>query len=440
MERRIIVGLLNWLKSNKFVTLYINIFLIIFIVQPRTAPIKPTVHRPFPQHTTYKAGSIKPNIVSQAQLDQTVQQFYNEWRTRYLRQPANQPNQYYVFYNLEGGSTPANAVSVSEGHGYGMMATVFMAGYDPKAKDYFDGLYHFYKAHLSKINPALMAWQQVKDKNGSIIDNPNGGGDSATDGDLDIAYSLLLADRQWGSTGSINYLSEANKIIVAIMKSEVNQPKMILKLGDWADNTDPQYGTGTRTSDFIPDHFKAFARITQGASWSTLNDKIYNTVQFLNTHYAPSTGLLPDFAEQVQGQWKPSPPNYLESPFDGNYYWNSCRIAWRLPVDYLLSGDSRNLPQLRTLNQWIQQKTGKNPSLIRAGFYLNGKNLPEPFDNALAFVAPFAVSAMIDAGNQDWLNKLWTHINEYKIQDNDYFGNSIKLQCLLIISGNYWTP
>lgn len=28
----------------------------------------------------------------------------------------------------------------------------------------------------------------------------------------------------------------------------------------------------------------------------------------------------------------------------------------------------------------------------------------------MAYTAPFAVSAMIDSKNQDWLNKLWTHM------------------------------
>ncbi len=45
-----------------------------------------------------------------------------------------------------------------------------------------------------------MAWQQVKDKSGKIINTP-GDADSATDGDMDIAYSLLMAHRQWGSGG-----------------------------------------------------------------------------------------------------------------------------------------------------------------------------------------------------------------------------------------------
>jgi endo-1,4-beta-D-glucanase Y len=54
-----------------------------------------------------------------------------------------------------------NVITVSEAMGYGMLITAFMAGHDPEAKKYFDGLYRFYKKHPSKNNPRLMAWCQV---------------------------------------------------------------------------------------------------------------------------------------------------------------------------------------------------------------------------------------------------------------------------------------
>ena len=45
-----------------------------------------------------------------------------------------------------------------------------------------------------------MAWQQAI-INDEIVDV--NGVDSALDGDMDIAYSLLLADKQWGSDGRL---------------------------------------------------------------------------------------------------------------------------------------------------------------------------------------------------------------------------------------------
>ncbi|WP_267918975.1 glycosyl hydrolase family 8 [Paenibacillus sonchi] len=132
----------------------------------------PAPKHPFPEHEPYQSGTIKPNHVSQGQLDNDVRKKYDEWKARYLVQPPKESDQYYVYYNLEKEASPANAVSCSEGHGYGMLITSLMAGYDPLAKDYFDGLYRFFKAHPSVNNPALMAWQQIKTAQGEVIDTP----------------------------------------------------------------------------------------------------------------------------------------------------------------------------------------------------------------------------------------------------------------------------
>ena len=72
-----------------------------------------------------------------------------------------------------------------------MLITASMAEYASRAKEIFDGMYQYYKVHLNEIGPNLMAWQQ--NDNGSAIENASGA-DSATDGDMDIAYALLMAD------------------------------------------------------------------------------------------------------------------------------------------------------------------------------------------------------------------------------------------------------
>ncbi|OAJ74573.1 beta-glucanase [Brevibacillus sp. SKDU10] len=398
------------------------------------------VARPFPQHTDYVSGSIKPNHVSQAELDNDVRRIYDEWKERYIKKHPKASNQYYVFYNLEKTVEPDNAVSSSEGHGYGMLATVLMAGHDAEAKTYFDGLYRYYKAHPSVINSALMAWQQVKDSKGNIIDNPDGGNDAATDGDMDIAYALLLADKQWGSSGEINYLSQAKNVINAIMKNEVNYSEGILKLGDWADDSDSKYGKATRTSDFMLSHLKAFEKATGNSKWSKVVDKTYSIQNTLYTKNSSKAGLLPDFAVKKSSSYVPAPPHLLEDKNDGNYYYNACRVPWRLPVDYLMSGDSRAVPQLETLNAWIQKTTSKNPKKVMSGYSLDGKVLPKADFNSMAFTAPFAVSAMIDSQNQEWLNKLWAHMASSPTKSNEYFDNSIRLLTMITASGNWWLP
>ena len=53
--------------------------------------------KPFPQHVRYFKGAIEPNQLSQIQLDKTVEQFYTQWKARYVKtEPGKQQNYYLV--------------------------------------------------------------------------------------------------------------------------------------------------------------------------------------------------------------------------------------------------------------------------------------------------------------------------------------------------------
>ena len=390
--------------------------------------------RAFPQHTVYQAGTIKPDNLSQEEMDAAVATFYETWKDNYLKQPADKNDEYYIFYNDKGYAEPKNAVTVSEAHGYGMMITAIMAG--SKDKQYFDGLYRFYKAHGSDNDPSLMAWQQVKDKSGKIINTP-GDADSATDGDMDIAYSLLLAHNQWGSEGEIDYLAGAKDILDAIMSNEINRSQSLVKLGDWAEDEDGVYGQSTRSSDLLLNHFKTFEAATGNDEWKDVRDKAYKVIQSINKERSGNTGLIPDFIVQSKGEYRPAEAGFLEGENDGNYSWNSSRTPWRYTLDYLLTGDERALPQLKKMNAWIKAETDGNPENIQSGYTLSGNSVEE--GNSTSFVAPFMVSAMVDSSNQQWINRLWNRTIQEQ-DDDDYFANTIKLQTMIVASGNWWAP
>lgn len=376
------------------------------------------VNKPFPQHTTYTSGTIKPNNVTQTVMDNAVKTKWDAWKGAYLK-PAG-TGKYYVKYNSAG-------ETVSEAHGYGMLFTVLMAGYDSNAQTYFNGLYNYYTAHPSSIDPYLMSWKQ-----NSSFQNIEGE-DSATDGDMDIAYSLLLAHKQWGSSGTVNYLQAANHIITAIMDNEINQTQWTIRLGDWANSG--SYNTATRPSDFMLSHLKAFQAATGDARWANVTNKTYTIINSLYTGYSPATGLLPDFVVYSNNTYKPAAADFLEDANDGNYNYNSCRTPWRITTDYLLTGDNRALSQLNQLNSWIKSKTGSTPGNIKDGYKLNGTAFGSY--NSGAFYAPFGVSAMTSSANQSWLNSLWSHTAGSAAED--YYEDSIKLFSMIVMSGNWWT-
>ena len=135
----------------------------------------------------------------------------------------------------------------------------------------------------------------------------------------------------------------------------------------------------------------------------------------------------------------PAGRRYLESAYDGDYFYNACRCPWRIGIDYLLTGDERAKAALEKINGFIRHTTDGDPEKIRAGYTLAGKAIHRD-DTSLAFTAPFAVAAMCDATNQEWLDRLWAKIVKTPAEDDEYYGNTLKLLCLLALSGNWWSP
>ena len=379
--------------------------------------------RPFPQHVNYARGSIKPNHIPQSGLDQLTLSFYDQWRKRYVKAGCH-PGEYYVWFEGKGGKQ-----CVSEGQGYGMIITALMAGADPSAKATYDGFYHYYKAH-SGHHPYLMAWAQ--NKNCKDLDKS-----SATDGDMDIAYSFLLADKQWGSKGDINYLKEAQKMIGSIMQHEINPNTYSILLSDAIEYDSKDYND-TRSSDFMPANFKAFENATHNAGWGKVIDNNYKLFAYMQHTYSEDAGLIPDFIRHVNKKPSPAQSNYLESPYDGYYNYNACRVPWRIATDYLLTGDPRAKAINDKINHWIRETTQNKPDNISAGYTLAGNDIRHRYFEALSFIGPFAVSAMVDKKNQQWLNATWDYLANFKLKDYDYYDNSIKLLNMIILSGNYW--
>src|SRR4051794_35752827 len=144
--------------------------------------------RPFPYHVSYQVG-VLPSATPAAR-DAAVEKQYDSWKATYLVHGCAS-NEYYV--STKGDSDARNNGPVSEGQGYGMNIVPLMAGYDPDAQTEFNGLWQLVKDHEDQYG--MMQWQLdgVTCKYYS-----SGTPDGATDGDLDIGYGLILADKQWG--------------------------------------------------------------------------------------------------------------------------------------------------------------------------------------------------------------------------------------------------
>jgi len=382
----------------------------------------------------YPAGTIKPTG-PQVEVDDVVRCQYAKWKAKYLKQDCGG---YYVDTNGGAGANAETFVTVSEGHGYGMLIAALMAGTEPKAQEIFDGMYALKVKYPSVVDKDLMSWGIDKGC------TPVKDGDSATDGDEDMAYALLLADKQWGSAGAVNYLVEAKKLIAAIGKSEINPMTKLPLLGDWSTPDEQIFYWITRPSDFMADHYRAFGKAVGGQAWSDTVGAVYKLIDYTQANLSPMTGLVPDFIRETNTPMPTVVPvsfandvRFLGEDLKTDFDYNSCRVPWHLGTDYVASGDAAVKNRLAKINAFIRKKTGEDPDKIVDGYSLAGDPWAKAGPND-CFTASFGVAAIVDGANQKWVDDIWAHLAD--AQPEDYYGDTIRLIAMMVMSGNWWTP
>lgn len=385
---------------------------------------------PFPAHSQYDPETLQPNHISQERQDELLRTTYDNWKKRYLI-PIDNHQKETVLYRVSAGKRKSKK-SFSEGQGYGMMLTVYMAGHDPQAQELFDGLWLFSRSHPSRIDPRFMAYMVPTSKKRQ---------DSAFDGDCDIAFALLLADTQWGSNGIINYRREALAVIEALMEKVIGHESQLPMLGDWVRQNGRGYNQyTTRSSDIMPTHFKLFYQATGNPQWQKVTQKSQNVIEYMQNQFSPQSGLIPDFIVSSTGKetsYKPAPARYLESAYDGEYYYNASRVPWRVGADALLNNDLVSRRQIQRIARWALQKSNGKPSSIRPGYKLNGKRINNEEYLSKAFIAPLGVASMTIADGQYFINEVFDLCIELQ---QDYYEDTIGIFCLLLLTGNCWLP
>ncbi len=297
-----------------------------------------------------------------------------------------------------------------EAIGFSMLLTAYYGD-----KDRFDGLYSFYKQKRRANANNMMAWEVTCD---SVLD-PG----SATDGDIDVAFSLIIANDQWGG----NYLDEAKNVIGVIKNSVVITCDKLLALapgysiqssgGIWGgcSLTDIQY--------YTPAFFRSFAQVTGDTTWNKLADDTYT---ILNASAHETTGLVPDW-QTVSGT-----PSGGPGGGTARFAYDACRVPWRIALDYLWFGNSKAKAWCTKVSNWAQ---GIGPANIRDGYNLDGTENNSGYHNS-AFVGGFAVSAMCN--NQAVANGFGTEMAS--LNDSYWFNLCTRTLYLFTMTGNFWAP
>lgn len=353
--------------------------------------------RPFPQNVNYKFG-VKPTTIT----DKDALNTYNKWKELFLVK-CN------AGYRVTGESQDETRV---EAIGFGTILSAYFAD-----KATFDGLYAFYKSKRTATANNMMAWNVSCDG----INDPG----SASDGDIDVAFALIVAHNQWGG----NYLKEAKTIINIIKKSVVTKCGNVLALAPgyskeskegpmWGgcDLTDIQY--------YTPAFFRIFAKVSNDNDWNKLADDTYT---ILNAAAHPETGLVPDW-QSVSG----TPGG--NSNRVAYFRYDACRAPWRLALDYLWNGNTKSKEWSTKISGWAN-KVG--PANIKDGYNLDGTDHNDGNHNS-AFVGGLAVSAMCN--NQAIADAFGAEMLSPKLGDLHWFVMSTRALYLTTLTGNFWKP
>ncbi len=220
-------------------------------------------------------------------------------------------------------------ITTSEGQSYTMLRAVWMDD-----KIIFDQTWKWTKDNLGRDNDNLFAWLFGQRPNGSYgILTSQGGNNTASDADSDIATALLFAYARWSDE---KYLAEAKLIINDIWEKEVvtinGKPYLA------ANNIEK-----TSTSDFIvvnpsyfaPYSYRMFAEVDPDHPWMRLVDTSYEVLEKSTEGSLggkESANLPPNWIviDKRTGAIKPSPVANLET----HYGYDAIRVPWRIAVDW----------------------------------------------------------------------------------------------------------
>jgi endo-1,4-beta-D-glucanase Y len=308
--------------------------------------------------------------------------------------------------------------TVSEGIAYGMMIAVYL---DDQAL--FDGLWKYEQRWVDETG--LMKWYIDPTGTQACPGKPSCG--AATDADEDIAWALVMADRQWGGA----YLELARAQIDRVWKLGVDHDHGdILKPGNTWGGWDV-----LNLSYFAPYEYRVFGKVTGNeAGWQRVIDANYAVLErTLNAENGNAeNGLVPAWSN---GDGKPvvAFPGALTF-----YQTDSARTPFRIGMDYCLFGEPRAKAYLERVSAFFARAGADQ---IWDGYDLDGTPHPEvgktPSRSAV-FVGAAGVGAMFDPKYASFVSGTYSRLATLDLLIRSrYYNLSWTVMSLLGMTGNF---
>jgi len=390
------------------------------------------VNFPFPQNRESSPRCVYPL----GYLNADVMAAYGQWKTDLVVSAGNDSKGMPMRRVQRTGSDPVSMYTpamstVSEGIGYGMLVAVFMGSKDDQML--FDDLWRYSQAHLD--SNGLMNWAITADGKGT----PGNG--AATDADEDIAFALLMADKQWGSAGTLNYLNLAKAQINNIWLHEIVDSKLAGPGDGWGPTN---LWANINISYFAPAYYRLFKMVDSGHAWDAVIQTTYDTIMYALTtmNGNASNGLVPAWCASNTNNGVTTISGSQAGPF--NYQYDSCRTPFRIALDWCWNGETRAQAYLMKTSSFF---SGIGAANIVDGYDLNGNKhvqfspantAPTIAQQSAAFLGPAGVGAMSSATYQSFLNDAYTRVaTRQALVGGAYYDESWTVMSLLMLTGNF---
>lgn len=317
------------------------------------------------------------------------------------------------------------ACTVSEGIGYGMLIALFQKDWDT-----YNAIWNYNKGFRAYYNYALMPWITYSFSYDKID------GSSATDADLDIATSLILASKM---TGEGAYLDDAKKIINDIWEKEINKDLYLIYSGDTKMWTGHKNGIAYNLSYFSPVALKLFAEVDPSHEWKKVLDAMYT---YMHNVQAAGTGVFPDWSDSEGYAF--NPPNNSATKTYFTFNKESVRIPFRIAWDYAWYQDERAKDVLKTLNKFAIWKSNGDPSSVAlaVNYSWDPKKADITSNTAIpgGWMGGWCVTGM--GVNEKWFNSCKNALNTYKYNttSKSYFHNTLQLMYTQLVNGKFVKP
>src|SRR3989344_1178828 len=258
-----------------------------------------------------------------------------------------------------------NSVTTSEGQSYAMLRAVWLDD-----KETFDIVWDWTKENLQHENDALFSWLYGEDEDGNMgILISQGGQNSASDADTDIAHALLFAYSRWRDP---EYLEEALPIINDIWDREVVmiRGRPYLAANDLEKTRSPE-SIVINPSYFSPYAYWVFGYFDDQHNWDALISTSYEVIQ-----QSMREGLDRDRSAMIPPDWilmnrrtgRIMPAN--TGTLTTNYSYDAMRIPFRIALDYIWNNEPRAKETLAMMDFF--QKEWMNNEVIYANYAHDG--------------------------------------------------------------------